>query len=98
MLNVRRWVAPGVGRGSWASGAVATAAAVPAVSDASLARVTNSFFIVLLERPHLRRDRFDRLRLQVDRLVRQPVAFAEPERVLHPFGVVAAVRRDRIVD
>src|SRR4029078_4015134 len=87
-----------VERGAWASGAVVIAVAVPPSSDASAARGWASLFMVSLERADLRRNRPDRVRTQVHGLVLEAVAFAEPERVLHPLGVVAAVRRDRIVD
>src|ERR1019366_4272093 len=50
------------------------------------------------ERAHLRRNGVDRQRCQLHRLVVEPVAFAEPERVLHPLGVVATVRKFGIVD
>src|SRR5580765_5826744 len=45
-----------------------------------------------LERPNLGRHRLDAERLELHRLVVEPIAFAVPERVLHPDLVVAAVR------
>src|SRR4051794_20395778 len=98
MWNVRSCGDTPVERGAWASGASVIAVAVPASSLASAARVWGSFFMMLLERPDLRRNRVHRLGLEVHRLVVEAVAFAEPERVLHPLGVVAPVRRDGIVD
>src|SRR6476659_577053 len=98
MRKVRSCAETPVERGSCASTAVVIAATVPPSSEASAARVRASFFMMSLERPDLRRNRLDRLRLQVHRLVLEAIAFAEPEGVLHPLGIVAPVRRDRVVD
>src|SRR5438552_16474862 len=98
MWKVRSCGDTPVERGAWASGASVIAVAGPPSSVASAARVWGSFFMMSLERPDLRRNRVHRLRLEVHGLVLEAVAFAEPERVLHPLRVVAPVRRDRVVD